>query len=302
MHISNIQIRDPFVVLEDGKYYLFGSTDKDIWKGAGIGFDVYISDGNLSEFDGPFPSFRPPPDFWSETNFWAPEVHHYRDSWYMFATFKPKKGRRGTAILKSEKGITGPFFPWSINALGVSGTVTPAEWECLDGTFFIEDEKPYMVFCHEWQQVGDGEICALRLTDDLRCASSEEAPFLMFKASSAPWAFELRNRASGSFVTDGPFLYRAKEGSLFMLWSSFGKEGNYCIGSAYSESGTLIGPWKQSVEPFYNADGGHGMLFHSREGILYLAIHSPNKTPFERPVFVELSEKIFIENVHKRFI
>ncbi|MDR2482849.1 MAG: hypothetical protein LBD08_04370 [Treponema sp.] len=39
------------------------------------------------------------------------------------------------------------------------------------------------------------------------------------------------------------------------------------------------------------ADGGHGMLFQSREGMLYLAIHHPNKTPFERPLFVEVRER-----------
>ena len=42
MRISDIQIRDPFVVEEDGAYYLFGSTDKNIWEGAGTGFDGYV--------------------------------------------------------------------------------------------------------------------------------------------------------------------------------------------------------------------------------------------------------------------
>ena len=290
MHISEIQIRDPFVVLEGGKYCLFGSTDKDIWKGPGVGFDVYVSGGGLTEFDGPFPAFRPADGFWSTTNFWAPEVHCYKGCWYMFATFKPIEGRRGTAILKSEEGIMGPYLPWSITAAGVSGPATPAEWECLDGTFFEEDGKPWMVFCHEWRQIGDGEICALQLTDDLRGQASGKEPSLLFRASEAPWAFELKGRAPGSFVTDGPFLYRAGSGTLFLLWSSFGKEGNYCIGAARSQSGRLTGPWIHSGEPLYSADGGHGMLFRSREGTLYLAIHSPNKTPLERPVFVELAE------------
>jgi hypothetical protein len=76
-----------------------------------------------------------------------------------------------------------------------------------------------------------------------------------------------------------------------MLWSSFGKDGNYCIGTARSQDGTLAGPWIQSSSPLYNADAGHGMIFQSEEGTLYLAVHRPNKTPFERPVFVELIEK-----------
>lgn len=288
MRISDIQIRDPFVVLEGGKYYLFGSTDKDIWKGPGTGFDGYVSsvEGSLTGFEGPFPVFRPPEDFWSATNFWAPEVHPYQGGWYMFATFKPKNGRRGTAILKSEGGILGPYSPWSCSAPGVSGPVSPGDWECLDGTFFIENGIPYLVFCHEWQQVGDGEICALPLTRDLRQAAG--AAVLLFHASEAPWSYELR--APGSYVTDGPFMYPTQKGGLLMLWSSFDKEGNYCMGVARSEDGTLSGPWVQEQEPLYHGDGGHGMLFRSVEGTLYLAFHTPNQTPFERTRFVAVRE------------
>ena len=298
MRISDIQLRDPFVVLEGGSYYLFGSTDKDIWKAKGTGFDVYVSGGSLCEFDGPFPAFRPPANFWSETNFWAAEVHQWRGSWYMFATFKPKSGRRGTAVLKSNEGIMGPYAPWSLNDDGASGPVTPSDWECLDGTFFVEDGNPYMVFSREWQQISDGQICAMRLTDDLRCrvrgnrrVEDTGEPFMLFTASEAPWSFALKNRAPGSFVTDGPYLYRAESRALYMLWSTMGREGNYCIGAASSQSGRLSGPWVQPEQPMFSADGGHGMIFKSREGILYLAIHSPNPTPFERPVFLEIEEK-----------
>lgn len=296
MHISEIQIRDPFVVLENGRYYLFGSTDKDIWKGKGEGFDVYVGNDSLDEFDGPFHAFCPPADFWSDTNFWAPEVHLYNNAWFMFATFKPKKGRRGTTILKSENGIVGPYIPWGVNSVGISAPVTPCEWECLDGTFFLEDGKPWMVFCHEWQQVYDGEVCAVPLSDDLRCCElSSREPLLLFRASEAPWSHELKGRKPGSFVTDGPFMYRAEDGGLFMLWSSFGETGNYAIGSAFSKSGKIKGPWVQSKTPIYSADGGHGMLFIDKAGKLHLAIHSPNKTPLERALFVELNEKRLTE-------
>jgi hypothetical protein len=277
------------VVLENNVYYLFGSTGKDIWKGRGTGFDVYKSSGGLDEFDGPFPAFRPPEGFWSEKKFWAPEVHKYRGAWYMFATFKPKTGRLGTAVLKSEEGLAGPYLPWSLDAEGLSGPVTPAAWECLDGTFFEEDGKPYMVFCHEWTQAGDGEICALPLSEDLRRAAGEAR--LLFRASEAPWTRDLPGRAPGSRVTDGPFLYRTGSGVLLMLWSSFGKDGRYSVGAARSGDGALHGPWIQSRERLYGEDGGHGMIFRGKDGTLYLAVHSPNTTPCERPVFLEAAEK-----------
>jgi hypothetical protein len=208
----------------------------------------------------------------------------------MFATFKPKTGLRGTAILKSEK-VDGPYVPWS------EGPVTPPDWECLDGTFYLDGQgQPWMVFCHEWTQVGDGEICMLPLSADLKAAAGEAE--LLFRASSAPWAQPLKGRDPGRYpvpgpyyVTDGPNLFTPKSGGLLLLWSSFGATGNYCIGVASTESGGLRGPWKQSEKPLYEADGGHGMVFSTPSLKLYLTVHSPNKSPLERPIFVEIYER-----------
>jgi len=280
--LNEIQIRDPFVVVHEGAYHLFGSTDPDIWHGPGVGFDVYVSrtlDGS-SDFDGPFPAFRPPDGFWSTTNFWAPEVYPYGGSYYMFATFKPTFGSRGTAVLRSDS-LMGPYLPFS------EGPVTPPQWECLDGTLYVDPSGgPWMVFCHEWTQVGDGQICAIPMADDLSRAVGP--PRLLFTASSAPWAYPLTGRAPGSYVTDGPYVVRNDSGSLLILWSSFGPTGGYCLGTASSPSGNLEGPWIQTSHPLVESDGGHGMVFRDLDGKLYLAIHTPNTTPDERAIFMGL--------------
>ena len=282
--LDEIQIRDPFVVLHGGVYHLFGSTDPDIWKGDGVGFDVYrgtVPGSIEGPWQGPFTAFRPPAGFWATKNFWAPEAHRYDGAWYLFATFKPTSGRRGTAVLRSTGGILGPYEPWS------HGPVTPPEWECLDGTLWIDDDgAPWMVFCHEWQQVGDGTVEAMPLTADLRAAAG--APTTLFTASSATWTAPLRGRAPGSYVTDGPYLYRDSAGVLTCLWSSFGPDGNYLIGEAKSAGG-LLGPWRQADEPLFSADGGHGMVF-DHDGVRYLAVHSPNATPAERALFAAVEE------------
>ena len=43
MKASDIWIRDPFVlpVEKEGKYYLYGTTDKNCWEGEPTGFDGY---------------------------------------------------------------------------------------------------------------------------------------------------------------------------------------------------------------------------------------------------------------------
>ena len=287
VHLRDIQIRDPFVVTveEQRAYFLFGSTDPNIWDGPGIGFDCYRS-ADLVEWDGPVPAFRPPPNFWSPGCYWAPEVHRHGEAWFMLATFTGGDGHRGTQILRATDAL-GPYEPWS------DGPVTPDGWACLDGTLHIDDASPWLVFCHEFIQCGDGEVCAMPLTADLRTSAGDAVR--LFRASEAQWAVPLKGmediaEAPGPhFVTDGPFLHRGAGGQLLMLWSSFGAQG-YTLGVARSETGTVLGPWYQDAKPLWTADGGHGMLFRTFDGALRLALHTPNDTPNERAVFVPIEE------------
>ncbi|MDU2242102.1 MAG: glycoside hydrolase, partial [Paenibacillus sp.] len=110
------------------------------------------------------------------------------------------------------------------------------------------------------------------------------------RASEAPWAEGIRGGAN--YVTDGPFLYRADNGELLLLWSSF-SDGGYTIGCARQAGGggDIAGPWVQDAEPLYKRDGGHGMLFRTLTSELRLAIHTPNDSPHERPIFISVTEK-----------
>jgi len=278
---SNIRIRDPFILsLHDrGLYWLFGTTDANSWSGPGVGFDCFSST-DLKNWDGPFPAFRPPKNFWATHHFWAPEVHPYGGAFYMFASFKADSVCRGTQILISEKP-EGPFSPLTEKPL------TPGDWECLDGTLHIDaDGTPWMIFCHEWLQVHDGEMCAIRLSKDLKKA--ESAPQLLFKASEAQWVEDRLTKKD--HVTDGPFIYRGEKGRLFMLWST-GTPAGYAQGVAISKSGSLLGPWHHQHPPLFREDGGHGMIFKNFDDTLMLTLHRPNNSPLERPHFFKLEER-----------
>ncbi|NLW03157.1 MAG: family 43 glycosylhydrolase [Clostridiaceae bacterium] len=279
---GDIQIRDPFVLKENRNYYLFGSTDRDIWKGPGTGFDAYVGH-DLEYWEGPYPAFRPDAGFWGKDNFWAPEVYEYRGAWYMFATFRGENMMRGTAILKARHPL-GPYEPWS------EGAVTPKDRMSLDGTLFVDDDgQPWMVFCHEWVQIKDGAICAMKLSKDLKKPAGE--PVELFRSTLAPWSVMVESKSNNvkGWVTDGPFLHRMNNRKLLMLWSCMGPSG-YCIGYAVSRSGNILGPWKQANAPLFDRDGGHGMIFETYDGRLLLAIHTPNKTPHERAAFFPLRE------------
>ena len=271
MKRSDVNIRDPFVIVDkpNQRYVMTGTKGK--------GYNVLTSP-DLENWVGPFNAFTPQPGFWAENEWWAPEIHEYKGSYYLFGSIHSSKRRRGTQIFKSSSPM-GPFAPIS------TYPVTPAEWESLDGSLYLDKKgNPWMVFCHEWVQIKIGEVCAIPLSADLTHAIG--APKLLFRASDARWAAQNPN----CMVTDGCFMHRMPNGHLIMLWSSFTAEG-YCLAVAHSLSGEITGPWIQERWPIDNHDGGHGMLFTDLKGNLMLAMHRPNTGGHERAVFLPIIEQ-----------
>lgn len=275
MKINEINIRDPFVLNENGKFYMYGTRAKNFGCRVG-GFDVYISD-DLENWSDPIECFDSKKYGMNNEVNWAPEVHKYNNSYYMFATFTMNNGNRGTYILTADSP-EGPFVPHSESA------VTPKDWMSLDGTLYIsKDNKPYIVFCHEHVQIIDGTICYAELTEDLKEFKGEVVT--LFSASSPSWANVPEN--GDHFITDGPFLYRTKDDELIMIWSTF-------IDHKYAEcmvrfTDGEISPDYEHLEPLIKNDGGHGMIFR-KEKDLYLTYHTPNQTLSERPAFKKLKD------------
>lgn len=286
---GDFRIRDPFVMPKDGLYYLYESRP---WSG-GRGVNVSTS-RDLETWTPKVPAMVLPDDV-DPIAIWAPEVHEFDGAFYLLTTltFKPdpahpippmvEKGfsggtyqPRGVWVFRSESP-RGPFVPVKI------GSVTPADWMCLDGTLWIENGKPWMVFCHEWCQVGNGRMMAAPLTDDLSALAAE--PVELFRAASVPGC---------GAITDGPFLRRNDLGKLVMTWSNFfrgadGKGDDYCVLETESTTGSVRGPWTLS-RILYPNDGGHGMAFRTFEGQLLFTLHKPNGSPHERMKLFELNE------------
>lgn len=273
---SDIRIRDPFILTDraHGCYYMYGTT---ALHPGGLGtypqWSVYKTH-DLEHFEEPKVIFDPAdhPNFWGTRDFWAAEVHEYRGKYYLFGTCKNNDGHMGTMIFVCDTP-DGRFAPLS------DAPVTPLDWQCLDGTLWVENGTPYMVFCHEWGQVKDGQICAIPLSDDLTRAVG--APVILFRASENPFVSELHNDGQGNYVTDGPFLFRDGD-TLRMIWSSFIDGHSYAVFEA--EADTLLDPWthRNSRFPF---DGGHAMIFETLNGARMISLHAPNRVGEERPFF-----------------
>lgn len=297
---SEVRIRDPFVLPDPATqtYYVYGTTTAGIFDGGIERKAVMVfKTRDLETWEDPVPVWEVPIDHWGRETVWAPEVHAYQGRYYLFVTItskdvlptppgRPQNVRRGTEILAADSPL-GPFRP-----LG-RGPQTPPGWMALDGSLWVEDGVPYMVFCHEWAQITDGSFDIVRLSEDLSRPVGE--PTLLFSASEAPWVRcrgdigELyQGRRYHAYVSDGNWLHRTKGGTLLMLWSSYGP-ARYAVGIARSTTGSVFGPWEQLPEPLWSDDGGHPMLFRSFDDRLVMVIHQPNRK-VERARFFEVED------------
>ena len=274
----DFQIRDPFVVVADGKYHMYESKP---WSG---GNAVWVrTSRDLEQWSDRKTVMRLPEKIARDcTALWAPEVHRYNGNYYLFVTltFPQRKDTpivamgdnvkagdlcvRGTWTFSSPSP-EGPFGP-----LG-DGPVTPRDWMCLDGTLYVERGEPWIVFCHEWCQVGNGRMMIARLSRDLSRIVGE--PKEIFRAASFP---------GGGNVTDGPFVFESKaSGKLEMIYSNFIRDRGYSVLKYESVSGGIAGPWK-FIGPVYEKNGGHAMIFRRLDGSLALTLHQPNGGGKER--------------------
>ena len=270
--LDSIVMSDPCILADKktGMYYMTGTggmlwTSKDLklWDGP-----THVAETNPESWMGPRPMI------------WAAELHQYKDKYYYFATFTNrdviidnvrgnKIERRASHVLRSDTP-EGPYKPFG------DELYLPADRPTLDGTFWVDTNgKPYMVFCGEWLQNWNGTIEKIELKPDLSGTVGE--PQVLFRAFDSPWSLEWQDgKTLPNKVTDGPWLFRTKTGRLGMLWTSWVYD-IYTQGVAYSESGTLDGPWIQEPKPITPPNYGHSMLFQDLNGQWLMSVHSHKK-------------------------
>lgn len=281
MRTNEINIRDPYVLVHDGCYYLYGTRSDTCW-GKAEGFDCYKS-ADMEHWEGPVEIFRRPAGFFATESYWAPECYYYNERFYLLTTFGGEGMKKGIYLLVSDRP-DGQFVP-------CGGRLTPEDWTCIDATLHFENDHVYMIYSHSFEDTPDADICLQELESDLLAAKTN--PKVLFSAKEAPWSkpvpfaeqeFGMKGEV---YFSDGPCVFRMENGKLYLTWSSW-SNGSYAVGSAVSESRTVDGPWKQIALPIWPDNGGHGMVFQSLEGEKYFVLHYPNDRTKERPCFKRL--------------
>jgi hypothetical protein len=291
--LDSMSMSDPYILADDATrtYYLTGS-----------GGAIYKSK-DLKNWAGPYGAYDTRGTWMQGINFVAAaEIHYVNGKYYYAASFGDRKElvdvvprrynvyRHQTMILEADK----PDGPFKLKNPDPNYDYLPHSWDIIDGTIYVENGQPYMVFVHEWMQTFDGTVEYVKLSPDLSKTISE--PVMLFRATESPCPLEMVGNGEMTYglkipgwVTDGPELFRTKTGKLGMLWASWGAK-RYLECVAYSQSGTIDGPWIQEDKPFIDNNTGHGMLFRAFNGKLLLSIHHAEVNGPRKPQLWEVDD------------
>lgn len=279
MKLADIRIRDPFIIMENGKYYLMGSTGDDPWE-RGSDFSLYVSD-DLVNFEF-VKTLVEDSVFSGYTQFWAPELHKYNGKFYIIVSvYCPEKGR-GSVILISDK-IDGTY------KFLTGEYITPEGWTCLDATLFVYKDKPYLCFSNEWVHTitgdGDGSLFMVELEKDLTKPVGYPRKIVSGKYSGISIEMVTPDKKGTGWVAEGPYLLM-ENGKIALYWSTYTDKG-YCILKNVADD--IFGKYEFDKYVYLN-DGGHSMVFTGYDGVQNIIFHQPNITPNERAVIYNLSK------------
>ena len=67
---EDILIRDPYIVVYEGKYYMYGTDGTNAFGGQMDSFPVWVSE-DLENWAGPYTIFKNDGSFWADKQYWA---------------------------------------------------------------------------------------------------------------------------------------------------------------------------------------------------------------------------------------
>ena len=251
---SQIELADPYILLDGGKYYAYGTRDDN-------GIRCYSSDDLRSwKYEG----LALHKDNTTESIFfWAPEVYHLGDKYYMYYSANQ---RLFVATGNSPKGPFKQVGGYQMqNLLG--------DENCIDSHIFFDDDGTAWMFFVRFND----NICIwqCRLADDY--ITPVEGTLRKCIAGSQAW-----EQKEGR-VNEGPNVIKYRN-TYYLTYSGNGYESqNYAVGYATTRN-IAKGTWtKYENNPILCrrdelVGTGHHSIFTDKEGNMRIVFHAHNST------------------------
>lgn len=255
-----IYLADPTIFYHEGVYYLYGTGDN---KSNNQGFVVHTSRDlkTWSKAVGASNGYAlKKGDAYGKTGFWAPQVFHYKNRFYMSYT-----ADEHIAIATSDSPL-GPFKQER------KVPIIP-EHRNIDSYVFIDDDGKKFLY-HVIVADGGNRIYVAELEDDFSAIRKNT----LTKCIDADTQWENTEKAEWT-VTEGPTVVK-NNGLYYLVYSANDfRSKDYAVGYAVSKS--PLGPWKKDeTNPILSRQhtkmngSGHGDLLKDGNGNWHYVFHT----------------------------
>ena len=250
--LDSVPLPDPFVFVEDGTYYIVGTSDRD-----GNVIDCYTTE-DFVNYERHTAIYNPESiGSWESANaaIYAPELYCFDGLYYMYYSANDRSGIRRNSVVVADNPL-GPYKAIQNNT--VNGLAEPvfldknSSFGVLDATVFTDDDGEmymyYSVSCNENQH-----IVGVKLN------SPYEADWSTYRKIVEPGALNSSNTIlkpmtwemfrEGLPIAEAPFVIKS-EGKYYMTYSVNGcwnKYYNVCYAVSDSPLGNFEKPYEAGV-------------------------------------------------------
>lgn len=250
---TSIPLADPFILYDNGQYYLYGTNSPD---GIAVAVSTNLKTWKWPENKKYFNALHKD-DSYGNKFFWAPEVYKIGDKYLMYYS--------------AEEHICAA---WGDSPLGPFKQVEKKpmrEAKGIDNHLFIDDDgKPYLFWVH---YSGGQQVWVAELEDDYM--TIKQGTEILCSRPEQEW------ETIWPTVNEGPFVLK-HEGKYYLTYSANSYESqHYAVG--YAVASNPKGPWvKYENNPILHQPSGlvgtgHHAFFKDKDGYDRVVFHSHNK-------------------------
>lgn len=247
-NLKDVPLPDPHVYVEDGVYYIVGTSDRN-----GNVIDCYSTE-DFVHYENHFGIYDPARfDGWeaADAAIYAPELYFFDGTYYMYYSAKDSNGIRRNSVVVADNPL-GPYKPLQNDS--VDGLSQPLfldknkNFDVLDITVFVDDDDQmymyYSVACNENQH-----IVGVKLN------SPYEADWSTYTELVEPGAMNSTNSIlkpltwemfrDGQPIVEAPYIIKSG-GKYYLTYSANGcwnKYYNVCYAVSDSPLGNFTKPY-----------------------------------------------------------
>lgn len=280
---QSIQVHDPVMAEQNGRYYLFCT---------GRGISVWSST-NMKEWERDKPVFSQPPEWAVEAvkdfkgHIWAPDISFYNGKYYLYYSVSSFGKNTSCIGLVTNKTLDpkDPDFKWTDQGMVIQSFPGKTNWNAIDPNLIIADDgTPYLTFGSFW----DG-LKLVKLNDDATKPAEDinSIPTIASRKISStvpnPPSVDDNPKDAGGNAIEAPFVF--KKGKYYYLFASI----DYCCKGINSTYKMIIGRSEKIPGPYIDKhgnpmdSGGGTILLESNEdwyGVGHNAVCTFNETDY----------------------